>query len=514
MADSHQTLTALRAKLTHIHHLKDAAALLSWDQETYMPPGGGEARADQIATLQTLAHQQFVSPDIADWLEEFIDPTTGQEHRHLASLDDSTRAFLRETWRDFSKAQKLPSEFVNRLERECSLAQQVWVEARKRNDFAAFLPHLRTIVDLKLEEVQYRGFSDSPYNALLDTYEPGATVAQLQPLFSTLRSGLTTLLEHIKHAPRQPDDRLFHQVYDHDNQLAFSKLVLTRMGYDFHRGRLDLSAHPFTTSFHPTDVRITTRVFENDLPSCLFSSIHEGGHGLYDQGLPREHYGNPLGESISLGIHESQSRLWENCVGRSLPFWRYFFPLLQEHFPRQLKNVTLDQFYAAINSVKPSLIRVEADEVTYNLHIMVRFEIEWDLMEGRIHVEDLPAIWNDKMQEYIGITPERDAEGVLQDVHWSFGAVGYFPTYTLGNLYAAMLYAQVKTEIANLEGEIAQGNLLPLKEWLHEKVHRWGRQWQAHELIQRITGRPLDAQPFLEALRKKMEPIYQISPPT
>ena len=394
MADSEQTLTALRTKLTQIHHLKDAAALLAWDQETYMPHGGGEARADQIATLQTLAHQQFVCPDIADWLAELIDPATGLVHNHISSWEEPTKGFLRETWRDFSKAKKLPSEFVNRLERECSLAQQVWGEARERNDFAHFLPHLRTIVALKMEEVDYRGFTDSPYNALLDTFEPGATVAQLKPLFATLRQGLTALLQQVKGAPSKPDDRIFYQAYDQDRQLAFSKLVLTHMGYDFNRGRLDLSAHPFTTSFHPTDVRVTTRVFEKDLPSCLFSSIHEGGHGLYDQGLPQEHYGTPLGESISLGIHESQSRLWENSVGRSMAFWQHFFPLLQEKFPGQLSAVSLDEFYTAINTVTPSLIRVEADEVTYNLHIMVRFEIELDLMEGRVQVKDLPGLWN------------------------------------------------------------------------------------------------------------------------
>lgn len=513
MADSFRTLTDLRTKLIQVHHLKDAAALLSWDQETYMPHGGGEARADQLATLQTLAHQQFVSPDIADWLAELVDPSTGLVHQHLATLDEPTKAFLRETWRDFSKAKKLPSEFVNRLERECSLAQQVWVEARQNNDFALFLPHLRTIVALKHEEVQYRGFTGSPYNALLDTYEPGASVAQLKPMFATLRQGLTALIQQIQASTTKPDDRILHQAYDQDQQLAFSKLVLTGMGYDFNRGRLDLSAHPFTTSFHPTDVRITTRVFEKDLPSCLFSAIHEGGHGLYDQGLPRDHYGTPLGESLSLGIHESQSRLWENCVGRSKPFWQHYFPVLQKQFPGQLNGVSLGQFYSAINTVKPSLIRVEADEVTYNLHIMVRFEIELDLMEGRVNVEDLPALWNTKMQEYLGITPNRDAEGVLQDVHWSFGAIGYFPTYTLGNLYAAMLYQKAHEAMPGLEVQIAQGNLLPLKEWLNEQVHRWGRQWQAQELIQRITGKSLDAQPFLQSLHHKMHEVYGISAP-
>ena len=434
-------LAPLQAKLRTIHHLTDAAALLSWDQETYMPSGSGQARADQIATLQTLAHDQLVSPDMADLLSHWIDPGNGHIREDTqSSLGPSERALLGETWRDFHRAQKLPSSFVHRLEQECSLGQQVWEEARQRNDFTLFLPHLRTLVGLKLEETEYLGYDGSPYDALLDTYEPGATVAALRPLFSTLRDQLAGLLAKVMQASVQPDTSFLTQSFHTGRQLEFSRHVLEAMGYQFERGRLDLSAHPFTTSFHPTDVRLTTRVFERDLPSCLFSCIHEGGHGLYDQGLSPDHYGTPLGEPVSLGIHESQSRLWENCIGRSLPFWRHFYPLLQQTFSDQLGSVSLEQFYAAINKVQPSLIRVEADELTYNFHIMLRFEIELDLIEGRLTVEELPAIWNQKMKEYLGVVPDRDADGVLQDVHWSFGAFGYFPTYTLGNIYASMLY--------------------------------------------------------------------------
>ncbi|MFB3114514.1 MAG: carboxypeptidase M32, partial [Nitrospirales bacterium] len=395
-----------------------------------------------------------------------------------------------------------------RLERECSLAQQVWTEARQNNTFATFLPNLRTVVALKYEEVEYLGYTDSPYNTLLDTYEPGATVAQLQPLFTTIRERLVSLLEEIRQSPTPPNDRILYQPYDTDRQLEFGKLVLKKMGYDFSRGRLDLSAHPFTTSFHPTDVRVTTRVFEKDLQSCLFSCIHEGGHGLYEQGLPPEHHGTPLGEALSLGIHESQSRLWENSVGRSRAFWEYFFPLLKDRFPNQLSGINVDTFYGAINTVKPSLIRVEADEVTYNLHIMVRFEIELDVIEKRVGVEDLPDLWRTKMKEYLGVVPERDADGVLQDVHWSFGAFGYFPTYTLGNLYAAMLFKQAGTDLPSLETDIAQGNLMPLKQWLNHHIHRHGRQFTSKELIQRATGQTLSAEPFLQSLRDKMQEVY------
>ena len=509
MSDTTNGFALLNTKLREIQHLRDASAVLSWDQETYMPSGGGPARAEQIALLQTLAHDKFVSADIENLLTPYIDPTTGLANDKASGLDDASKALLRETWRDFSRAKKLPSDFVTKLGRECSLAQQVWAEARQENNFSKFAPNLQTIIDLKFEEVDYIGYIDSPYNTLLDTYEPGSTVAQLNPLFLRLREGLVSLLENIRNAPAHPDDRILYQSYDHDQQLEFGKLVLTKMGYDFTRGRLDVSAHPFTTSFHPTDVRVTTRVFEKDLPSCLSSCIHEGGHGLYEQGLPPEHHGTPLGEALSLGIHESQSRLWENCVGRSRTFWEYFFPLLKNRFPNQLKYTSVEGFYAAMNTVKPSLIRVEADEVTYNLHVMVRFEIEQDVIGQRVSVKDLPDLWRTKMKDYLGIVPERDADGVLQDVHWSFGAFGYFPTYTLGNLYAAMLFTQAKTDVPELESHIAQGNLLALKEWLNDRIHRHGRQYTSEELIKRVTGKTLSAEPFLQTLTEKMQEVYQ-----
>jgi len=504
------SLDNLTSKLREIHHLRDAAAVLSWDQETYMPPRSGAIRAEQLATLQTLAHNQFVSPDIESLLASFLDIETGTILPQLETpLDEPTQALLRETWRDFSRAKKLPSSFVNELERECSLAQQVWVEARKTNDFQRFLPNLERLVRLKRQEADYLGYTDSPYNALLDTYEPGSTVAQLRPLFATLRVQLIRLLDQVRKSPIQPNTSLLTQSFDTTKQVDFGRLVLKQMGYDFQRGRLDLSAHPFTTSFHPTDVRVTTRVFDTDLPSCLFSCIHEGGHGLYEQGLPAQHYGTPLSEAISLGIHESQSRLWENHVGRSRPFWQFYYPKLQEIFPTQLSTVSEEDFYLAINHVAPSLIRVEADELTYNLHIMVRFEIELDVIEGRVQVEELPEIWNAKIQEYLGITPPNDAEGVLQDVHWSFGAFGYFPTYTLGNLYAAMLFHQAKTDIPTLGKNIGEGNFLPLKSWLNDRVHRWGRQYSAHDLIQRVTGQALTPEPFIQYLEEKFGNLYQ-----
>ncbi len=505
------SLKALTERLLEIQHLSSAASVLSWDQETYMPAGGGAARADQLATLQTIAHDRFVSPEIEALLTQWIDPATGEPtDRDGDAWNEPARALLREVWRDFSRAKKLPSDFVKRLGRESSIAQQVWTEARAKNDYPRFLPHLRTMVALKREEAGYLGYTHSPYDALLDTYEPGATVSQLQPLFAALRKRLVPLLERVLASPVAVDETVLFRSYDIGKQLDFSRVVLTAMGYDFERGRLDLAAHPFTTSFHPSDVRVTTRVYEKEFPVCLFSCIHEGGHGLYDQGLDPVHYGTPLGEALSLGIHESQSRLWENCVGRSRPFWRCFFPMLQQTFPEALAGVAQADFYAALNRVQRSLIRVEADELTYNLHIMLRFEIELDVIEGRSAVEDLPAIWKDKMKSYLGVVPERDADGVLQDLHWSVGAFGYFPTYTLGNLYASQFYDQAHRDISNLEGEIEAGRLIVLTQWLNQKIHRWGRTFTADQLARRVTGRELSPEPFLTYLENKYGEIYKL----
>ncbi|MBA2485141.1 MAG: carboxypeptidase M32 [Nitrospira sp.] len=505
------TLEPLTTRLIEIRRIQSAASVLSWDQETYMPAGSGAARAEQIAVLEGLAHQRLVSDEVERVLAWCIDPATGEAaHIPGESWDEPSRALLRETWRDFSRAKKLPSEFVSRLSRECSLAQQTWVTAREESRFSKFLPSLKTVLGLKRDEAHYLGYQASPYDALLDTYEPGATISQLVPLFDRLRERLVPLLKKVQGSTLKIDDGCLHQAFDPAKQMEFGRLVLTAMGYDFDRGRLDLSAHPFTTSFHPSDVRVTTRVFEKDLPSCLFSCIHEGGHGLYDQGLDPRYYGTPLGESLSLGFHESQSRLWENCVGRSHAFWRCFYPMLQHTFPQQLADVPLDRFYAAINRAAPSLIRVEADELTYNLHIMLRVEIEQALIEERAKPEDLPDLWNEKMQSYLGIVPQRDADGVLQDVHWSMGAFGYFPTYTLGNLYSVQFFEQAKQELPQMDEDIATGHLLPLRRWLEQKIHRWGRMFTPDHLARRVTGSGINPEPFLLYLEKKYGALYRL----
>lgn len=504
-------LEALSTRLLEIQRINSAASVLSWDQETYMPAGGGAARAEQIATLQGIAHQKLVSSDTERLLGSWLDLSTGLPLEQDGELwDESSRALLREVWRDYNRARKLSSDFVMRLSRECSLAQQVWVEAKEQSSYKLFLPNLRTVLSLKREEAQHLGFQTSPYNALLDVYEPGSTIAALRPLFAQLKARLIPLLKNIQNSPVQIDDGFLYHAYDQARQIEFGRLVLIAMGYDFEKGRLDLSAHPFTTSFHPSDVRVTTRVNESDLLSCLFSCIHEGGHGLYDQGLDPAHYGTPLGESVSLGIHESQSRMWENCVGRSRAFWRFFYPILQATFHHQLRAVDMDQFYQVINCVKPSFIRVEADELTYNLHIMLRFEIEQDLIEGKTNPEELPEIWNQKMKEYLGIVPSNDGEGVLQDVHWSMGGFGYFPTYTMGSLYAVQFYDQAKLEIPNIEEEIAAGQLMVLRRWLGQKIHRWGRMFTPDHLSQRVTGVGLSPEPFLRYVERKYGELYRL----
>jgi carboxypeptidase Taq len=506
-----KTLEPLVARLREIQRINSAASVLSWDQETYMPAGGGAARAEQIATLQGIAHQKLVSPDTEQLLGGWLDLATGLALEQDGELwDESSRALLREVWRDYSRAKKLPSDFVMTLSRECSLAQQVWAEAKEGHSFTSFLPNLRTVLSLKQQEADYLGYQESPYNALLDVYEPGSTVAALRPLFSQIKARLVPLLRNIQNSRVHIDDGFLFHAYDQARQVEFGRLVLIAMGYDFERGRMDLSAHPFTTSFHPTDVRVTTRVHEYDLPSCLFSCIHEGGHGLYDQGLDPQHYGTPLGESVSLGIHESQSRMWENCVGRSRAFWRFFYPILQATFHHQLRGVDLEQFYAVINRVKPSLIRVEADELTYNLHIMLRIEIEQDLIEGKTKPDELPELWNQKMKDYLGVVPSHDGEGVLQDVHWSMGAFGYFPTYTLGNLYAVQFYEQARLEIPHLEDEIAAGQMMVLRRWLGQKIHRWGRMFTPDHLAQRVTGISLTPEPFLRYAERKYGELYKL----
>jgi carboxypeptidase Taq len=385
----------------------------------------------------------------------------------------------------------------------------VWTQARPDNDFARFLPHLKKILELRRQYADLlRREGQSRYDALLEGYERGATSARVEALFAQLRGAVVSLVQRIVAAPRKPDTAFLRRNFDLDRQWNFGIEVLRAMGFDFDRGRQDRSAHPFTTEFHPTDVRITTRLYADNLSAALFATIHEGGHALYEQGLAPADWRTPLGASISLGIHESQSRMWENLVGRSLPFWRHFYGRLRDLFSGQMDGVDLMDFYRGINEVKPSLIRVEADEVTYSLHIILRFELERAMLEGALAPADLPEAWRAKMKENLGIEPPDDKDGCMQDIHWAWGMIGYFPTYTLGNLYSVQFYNEARRQIGDLDDRIARGDLHALAEWLREKIHRVGHRRLAHELIADVTGRELQAQPYIEYLESKFSDIY------
>lgn len=365
------------------------------------------------------------------------------------------------------------------------------------------------MIDLKRKEADILGYKKHPYNALLDQHEPGATVDQLDVLFKDVREQLVVFVKKIA-AAKQNDDSFAYKNYNKDKQWNFGIELLKQMHFDFEAGRQDISMHPFTTNFSPQDVRVTTKVIENNLKSMIWSCIHEGGHGLYEQGLPSSEYGLPLGEAISLGIHESQSRMWENNVGRSLPYWKANYKHLQKYFPAHLKNVSLDHFYKGINLVKPSLIRIEADEVTYHFHILVRYEIEKLLMEGKIKVNELPEFWNEHYMKYLGVKVKSDAEGVLQDVHWSHGSIGYFPTYSLGSFYAAQFFHQANKDIKGLQKNIEEGNMLPLLNWLREKIHRHGKFYSAEDLCKKVTGEKLNFKYFMNYAKDKYSVIYNL----
>ncbi len=504
-----KTLQSLVNRLKETQHISSAIAVLSWDQECYMPKGAGAARAAQLSYLMGFEHEQRIGLEMQKALSAWLDLETGSLLTEASEWEEDAQALLREVWRDYHRAICLPSDFVRTLGLETSLAHQVWIEARQTNNFSLFAPHLKRIIALKKQEAEYIGYAESPYDALMDSFEPGMTVKKIAPLFEALKNKLVPLVQKIGQSEIKADALLFKKYYDPQKQWDFGLQVLKTMGYDFNTGRQDHSIHPFTTTFHPTDVRVTTRVDAHDLLSSLFSSIHEGGHGLYDQGLSKKYYGTPLGDSISLGIHESQSRLWENSVGRSRAFWTHFYPKLAAVFPENFKGIDFETFYRAINGVRPSLIRVESDEVTYNLHIMLRFEIERLIIEDDLPVEELPTIWNEKMEAYLGVRPETDTDGVLQDVHWSGGAFGYFPTYTLGNLYAAQFFNQAKKDMSDLQEKISKGDLLPLKTWLNEKIHRWGRQYSSEAMVQRVCNEAPNPAYFTTYLEEKFRKIYQ-----
>jgi len=486
------------ALLARIQHLLD------WDEHTKMPKAGGAYRAEQTAYMAGLVHQKQTAPEIGDWLDQLVDSPAADDPT------SDTGANIRHLKRDYEKKTRLPQALVEQLARACVLGQQTWVEARRASDFEQFRPQLAEIICLKREEAAALGYRDTPYDPLLDDYEPGESTANVARVLDELRDALVPLVQAIASSKERAEVSLLARRYPVGVQESFGTQVAELIGFDFNAGRLDVTDHPFCTGLGPGDVRITTRYDEHAFSDAFFGILHEAGHGLYDQGLPREQYGLPLGEDVSLGIHESQSRLWENQVGRSRAFWEHVFPQAQAAFPEALGNVELSAFYGAINDVRPSLIRVEADEVTYNLHILIRFELEQALIEDRLPVADLPGAWNEKYEHYLGITPPNDAEGVLQDVHWSAGLFGYFPTYALGNLYAAQFFRQAATDLGDLDGSFRHGDFAPLLGWLRQHIHSHGRRYSATELVERITGAPLQHDALMSQLAQKYGEIYRL----
>lgn len=492
-------LKALYTEITHISHIH---AVLSYDQETVMPPDGAADRAEQISFISGLAHEKAVAPELLGLAEELW--------AARATLRPEDAANVRETRRMCLRAKKLPAELVTEMARTTSLAHHAWIAARKRADFPAFAPWLEKIVGLKRQEAEAIGYEKDPYDALLDGFEPDCKVAQLDPLFSRLREELVPLVTAVKSAPRQPRTELLGRRVGVDRQREFSLRVAYECGFVKDGGRLDISAHPFCSTLGTGDTRITTRYREDEPMSSFFGVLHETGHALYEQGLDPKHAGTPMGNSISLGIHESQSRTWENMVGRSHAFWKHYYSELQKAFAPTYDDVSRDDFYFAVNNVRPSLIRVEADEVTYNLHILIRYEMERDLFAGKLTVNDLPKTWNTKMQQYLGVTPPDDAEGVLQDVHWGSGLIGYFPTYTLGNLYGAQLFDAARRAIPDLDARIEKGDLKTLREWQREHIHRLGMLYSPPDLVKHATGSAPDTAFYMRYLNEKFGPLYGI----
>ncbi len=494
-------LQTLRELVGEVVDLKHTAALLDWDQQTMMPPGGADERAHQTATLQRLAHDRFTSSAMRDAL----DAARGAVKDGDPDSDDARLVW--KVGRDFDKETKVTSAWVSAFARATSLAQQAWQAAKPRSDFAGFKPHLARVIELRREYAAFFKPYDHLYDPLLDDYEPGMTTAQVAEIFADLRVQQVALVQAVAEKP-QPDDSVLHQNYPIDRQWAFGEKIVRQFGYDFERGRQDKSAHPFTTTFGLGDVRITTRFQEDFLSPALFATMHEAGHAIYEQGFRTALARTPLADGASLGIHESQSRLWENLVGRSHPFWSHFYADLQTAFPEALGSVGMDNFYRAVNKVEPSLIRVEADEATYNLHIMLRFELEQALLTGDLAVDDLPGVWDEQTKAFLGITPPDDQNGVLQDIHWSIGYFGYFPTYALGNLIACQWWEKLHQDLPDLDAQIGEGEFAQLLDWLRINIHQHGAKFKPTELIERVTGESLNAQPYLRYLREKFGDLY------
>src|SRR4051812_1559170 len=505
MPNVHDRYQTFLKVLKEISTLDSASSLLSWDEQTFMPKKGAELRANQASLLARMSHEKFTDP----WLGELLREIEGSELTHEEYSDSAVN--IRWTRRLYDRATKIPPKLVEEMSRTAVMAYEAWVAARKKADYKEFQPWLEKTLQLKREEAKCVGYKGHIYNALLDPFEPDETAENLTQVFAALRGPLVELIGKITSSGRKAPVEILERKYPAALQEKLSREAAARIGFDFESGRLDVAVHPFCQGLGPGDCRMTTRYDENYFGDAFFGVLHETGHGLYNQGLEGEHWGTPRGEYISLGIHESQSRMWENLVGRSPAFWKYYFPRAKDVFGEVLRDVSEEQWVFAINDVRPSLIRTESDEATYNLHILLRFELEQAMLSGDLSVSEIPGAWNEKMKKYLGLTPSDDAKGCLQDVHWSGGAIGYFPTYTLGNLYAAQFFQQAKKDLGDLERQFSRGEFLNLLTWLRQNIHRHGRRYSARELVKRITGRELSWEPLMGHLKEKASRLYGVN---
>jgi len=487
-----------------ITHFSSIIGLADWDQKVMAPKKGRNVFAKAAGTIRTEVFKLSVSKEMGDLLETLTSSVNNVQ------LDEMTKAKVREYREYYKKSKSIPADLFQEYSILTAQANDAWEEARENNDFARYLPSLDKIVAFKRKFAEIYGYEEHPYDALLDEFEPGLTVKILDPLFAKLRATSVDLLERIKKHGNPTRAEIFEQSFDIDKQKEFNRFILPMIGFDMEAGRLDETVHPFAQTVNIGDVRLTTRYLEKNVRSALFGTIHEAGHGIYEQQVNSEFEESVLQSGASFGIHESQSRFLENMVGRSKEFWKFFFPKLQEYFPAQLAQVSVEEFYRAVNKVEPSFIRVEADELTYNLHIMLRFEIEKALIGGEIEAKDLPTIWNQKMQDYLGITPSSDTEGVLQDVHWSFGGIGYFPSYSLGNLYAAQILRKIQKDLPDFYNHIENGRFDLIQGWLKENIHQYGKLYTPNELIVKVTGEELNADYLVEYLEKKYSEVYEL----
>lgn len=497
-------LQELRSRLAEVDDLQSAAGLMYWDQATYMPPGGTEARARQLATVDRLAHEKFTDPAVGKLLEEL------RPYAETLPYGSDEASLIRVTRRLYEKAVKIPSSFVSLLARHGSASYEVWTKVRPANNFAAIQPYLEKTVDMSRQLAEFFPGYEHVADPLIDFADYGLKASTVRGLFSELRAQLVPIVAAIADQPAA-DDSCLRRHFSEQKQLAFGREVIRSFGFDFERGRQDKTHHPFMTKFSLGDVRITTRVKEDHLSESLFSTMHEAGHALYEQGICRDYEGTPLAGGTSASVHESQSRLWENLVGRSRSFWQYFYPRLRDVFPEQLGSVPLETFYRAINKVQRSLIRTDADEVTYNLHVMLRFDFELELLEGRLAVRDLPEAWRERYKADIGIAPPDDRDGVLQDVHWYHGTVGgAFQGYTLGNILNAQFFEAATKAHPEIPAEIATGKFGTLHNWLKEQIYIHGSKYTTAELVPRVTGGPIRIEPYVRYLREKYGELYRL----